>query len=105
VEETLNKNILDAQASFEAAAQNLAAAVRREFPVGSRVRVTLGRAEVEGLVIRSGRDSQYQPDEVVIRNVVTGKERKFTAGRYCDAIRIDRGFSVLRLRPLREPGS
>ncbi len=54
----------------------LRAACEVEYPVGSVVRVTLGRAEVTGRVVRH---SDWDFGTVFIENVDTGKVRKFYA--------------------------
>lgn len=69
-----------ARAAYEAAAKVLQEATRAAFPVGSIVRVRLGRADVELEVTGAGHHWFYQPDYVSGVNTRTGKRRRFWSG-------------------------
>jgi hypothetical protein len=88
----MTSRVLKAQAAYSQAAQNLRDAVKRDFPVGAAVRVTLGRSIVAGIVVSSGGAawSNYYADEVQISNNETGKLRKFQASEHSDAVVLSR---------------
>ncbi len=68
-----------AMQNYKRAGEKLSQETSKAFPVGSSVVVELGRAIVVGEVISSGGCWWHQPDRVKIRNLATGKERKFSA--------------------------
>lgn len=47
-------------------------AVKREFPIGSKVRFSHGLKKIKGVVTKHGPD--YSPDKVIVRNTKTGTE-------------------------------
>lgn len=74
------KAISDANDAFQAAAQALKNATAAAYPVGSFVKVNLGKATIVGEVESHAPSwGTYEPDQVNLRNVNTGKLRKFRA--------------------------
>jgi hypothetical protein len=70
--------LYDARLRYEHARKALEKAVRRAYPAGATVAVSIGRARVRGPVIGWGEGS-YRVGYIGIRNEVTGKERWFYA--------------------------
>lgn len=68
-----------ASLAHTAAAEALMLATQKAFPIGTIVRVTLGRNRIEGEVIGHSESWWYHPDYVRIRNTSSGKIRKFSA--------------------------
>ena len=73
----MNK-ITAAAANHEEAARKLNREVARVFKPGTQVRVAIGNANVEGVVISTS-DHWWNPGIVYITNTATGKRRKFDA--------------------------
>lgn len=74
----LHKKMLQAKKRYEATRNAISRAVRKHYPVGSKVRVELGRAVVDGIVETHGVE-WCEPEMVGIRNIATGKRRRFNA--------------------------
>lgn len=73
------ENVKLARAAHEAAAKALIEAAKAAYPVGCVVGLTLGRCRIWGKVVGHSDSWWYDPGTVRVRNVVTGKERKFAA--------------------------
>lgn len=78
--ETAHSEIAAAHAAVETAQARLRRAITKAFPVGAHVLVTLGGHLVHGEVTGYGPDwSDLSVSDVYIRNVETGKSRRFSA--------------------------
>ncbi len=77
--ETLPSPLEVAHQEYQKAAERLVQVTAQAFPIGSTVAVTLGKARVYGEVISSGGCWWSRPDSVSIRNLKTGKTRRFSA--------------------------
>lgn len=75
----VNDAVNAASAKYQEAAEALMRVVKRAYPVGCVVAVTLGRARVIGEVTGHSNSWWYHPSTVVIRNLRTGKTRDFAA--------------------------
>lgn len=75
---------MDVKQSLEAyqqSAKDYADAVAEAFPQGKMVEVTLGNKRIRGRVLASGETWWSGPGQISIKNIETGKVRRFDAGR------------------------
>jgi hypothetical protein len=77
----MSERIKEAKARYEAAAKALVEAVKEEYPVGSIVNVTIGRATFDVEIVGYSDCWWYYPEGLFGRNLFTGKLRKFHPNR------------------------
>lgn len=75
----MNQTIRAANLRYEAAAKALVRACEVSVPVGTTIKVTIGKSIVRGKVISSGGLWWSNPGEIVVCNERTNKDRSFHA--------------------------
>ena len=86
--ENVHPAVEKALRAYEESKENLSNAIRERYPIGTLIETTLGNATIIGRVCGHGYHF-FDPTEVAIENVKTGKHRRIHIGH--NKIRVVRG--------------
>lgn len=75
----MNSTIRTANTRYESAAKALVRACEVSVPVGTTIKVTIGKSVVRGKVVSSSGCWWSNPGQMVVENERTGKHRSFNA--------------------------